>query len=349
LNSPTDHNLDAAVSSARTLAQFAAGYREPDGLRSLFELTISAGALVFLWVAMWLSLNVGYWLTLLIAIPAAGFLVRLFMIQHDCGHGAFFRHRILNDWVGRTLGVLTLTPYDVWRRAHAVHHATTGNLDRRGMGDIETLTVREYRARSWLGRLGYRLYRHPVVMFGLGPVYLFILQQRLPLGMMRAGWRPWVSSIATNVAIASAAILMMWLVGPSRFLLVHLPIVLAAASVGVWLFYVQHQFEGALWARDGSWDFHEAALYGSSHYDLPAVLRWFTGNIGMHHVHHLCSRVPYYRLPQILRDRPDLVDIGRVTLVQSLQSVRLSLWDETRQRLVSFREARMFDPLRPVP
>ncbi len=345
LNNPLGPNSGASVSSARALAQLLAGYREPSGMRSLFELTISVGALVLLWAVMWLSLNIGYWLTLLLAVPAAGFLVRLFMIQHDCGHGAFFQRRVTNDWIGRILGILTLTPYDVWRRAHAAHHATTGNLDRRGMGDIETLTVQEYRERSWLGRLGYRLYRHPIVMFGLGPVYLFLLRQRLPLGMMRAGWRPWVSSIATNVAIVSLAILMMWLVGPSQFLLVHMPIVIAAASIGVWLFFVQHQFEGAHWARDGRWDFHEAALYGSSHYDLPAVLRWFTGNIGMHHIHHLCSRIPYYRLPQILRDRPDLADIGRVTVAQSLTSVRLALWDETRQRLVSFREAHSFGSL----
>ncbi|HEY4123459.1 MAG TPA: fatty acid desaturase, partial [Rhizomicrobium sp.] len=248
----------------------------------------------------------------------------------------------------RSLGILTLTPYDVWRRSHALHHATTGNLDRRGMGDIETLTVREYMALSWWGRLRYRLYRHPVVMFGVGPAYLFLLRQRLPVGMMRDGWRPWVSSLATNAAIAVTVILMMWLIGPARFLLVQLPVVLAAASIGVWLFYVQHQFEGARWARNEGWDFHEAALHGSSYYDLPPLLHWFTGNIGLHHVHHLNSRIPGYRLPQVLRDRPDLADIGRVTLLQSLLSVRLALWDEAGERLVSFREARAIQAARPA-
>jgi len=241
------------------------------------------------------------------------------------------------------LGVFTLTPYDVWRRSHALHHATTGNLDRRGIGDIDTLTVSEYRARSWLGRLSYRLYRHPLVLFGVGPAYLFLVEQRLPFGMMKDGWRPWVSALGTNAAILFAVGLMMWLVGPFAFLLVHLPIVLLAASIGVWLFCVQHQFEGARWARNGNWDFHEAALHGSSYYDLPAVLRWFTANIGMHHVHHLCSRIPYYRLPRVMRDRPELRDVSRLTLLQSLRGVRLALWDETRQRLVSFRAARMLD------
>ena len=331
------------AAGARALAQFAQLYREPSRTRSLFELGISAGALVLLWVAMWLSLQVGYWLTLVMAVPAAGFLVRLFMIQHDCGHGAFFRGKHVNDWVGRVLGVFTLTPYDVWRRSHALHHATTGNLDRRGIGDIDTLTVSEYRARSWLGRLRYRLYRHPLVLFGVGPAYLFLVEQRLPFGMMKDGWRPWASALSTNAAILFAVGLMMWLVGPFAFLAVHLPIVLLAASIGVWLFYVQHQFEGARWARNGTWDFHEAALHGSSYYDLPAVLRWFTANIGMHHVHHLCSRIPYYRLPRVMRDRPELRNVSRLTMLQSLRGVRLTLWDEARQRLVSFRAARTLD------
>ena len=325
---------------AKILAKFAAQYREPSRLRSLFELIVTIGALILLWVAMWASLHIGYWLTLLLAVPTAGFVVRVFMIQHDCGHGAFFRKRSVNDWVGRVLGILTLTPYDVWRRAHALHHATNGNLDRRGIGDIDTVTVREYCARSRLGRLAYRLYRHPAVMFGVGPVYLFFLKHRLPFGMMRDGWRPWVSSLATNAAIALAITGMMALVGTSQFLLIQLPITLLAASIGVWLFYVQHQFETTLWRHEGKWNLQEAGLYGSSHYDLPGILRWFTANIGIHHVHHLCSRIPYYRLPQVLRDHPHLVDVGRVTFIQSLRSVRLTLWDEARGQLVSFRQIR---------
>jgi omega-6 fatty acid desaturase (delta-12 desaturase) len=236
--------------------------------------------------------------------------------------------------------VLTLTPYDFWRRKHAVHHSTSGNLDRRGTGDIDTLTVQEYLARSRWGRLCYRLYRHPLVMFGLGPAYLFFLEHRLPVGLMRKGWVPWLSAMATNVAIAALAATMIWLVGIGAFLLVQLPILLIAASAGVWLFYVQHQFEDTVWAHDRAWNLHEVALHGSSHYALPSLLRWFTANIGIHHVHHLCSRIPYYRLPRVLRDYPNLGNIGRLTLRQSIGCVRLVLWDERQQRLVSFREMR---------
>jgi omega-6 fatty acid desaturase (delta-12 desaturase) len=313
-------------------------YREASHLRAVFELGITAGSLALFWVLMRLSLDVGYWLTLLLSLPAAGFLVRLFLIQHDCGHGAFFRHKFANDWIGRTLGVLTLTPYDYWKRNHAIHHASSSNLDRRGIGDIETLTVAEYRARSWLGRCAYRIYRNPLVMFGVGPAYLFFLQHRIPLNQMNAGWRPWLSTMATNIAIILAAVCMAWAVGIQPFLLVHVPITLLAASIGVWLFYVQHQFEDVAWTREQAWTLHEAALTGSSHYHLPSVLRWFTANIGVHHVHHLNSRIPFYKLPKVLRDHPELKAVSQLTLRQSLRGARLALWDETRQKLISFRE-----------
>ena len=216
--------------------------------------------------------------------------------------------------MGRVIGVLTLTPYDFWRRKHAAHHASSGNLDRRGLGDVKTLTVREYLARSLWGRLCYRLCRHAVVMFGIGPAYLIVLQQRLPVGMLRGGgWGPWLSTMATNFAIALVVAVLIWCVGVGPFLLVHLPITLIAGSVGVWLFCVQHQFDPTFWARDGEWTLHEAALYGSSHYDLPGVLRWFTANIGVHHIHHLRSRIPYYRLQRALRDHPELREVSRLT------------------------------------
>jgi omega-6 fatty acid desaturase (delta-12 desaturase) len=341
LNRQSTAHAAVEAPDARTWTQILARYREPARWRSVVELAITVVPLVLLWIAMWAILYVGYyWFSLLIAVPAAGFLVRLFMIQHDCGHGAFFRHRLANDWVGRVLGVLTMTPYDLWRRTHAIHHATSGNLDRRGIGDVDTLTVREYLALSRWGRLRYRLYRHPAVMFGLGPAYLFLLQQRLPIGLMRGGWRPWISTMATNAAIAAIVATLMWVMGIGTFLLVHLPVMLIAAAIGVWLFYVQHQFQDTLWVPDPNWTLHEAALYGSSHYDLPAVLRWFTADIGVHHVHHLCSRIPYYRLQRVLRDHPELQDVGRLTLWQSFRCVRLVLWDETQRRLVSFREMR---------
>ena len=328
----------AAAPAARAWAQVLAPYRQPSNGRGIIEILITIVPLVALWVLMWATLDFGYWFALPLAIPAAGFLVRLFMIQHDCGHGSFFRHRRANDWAGRIIGVLTLTPYGFWRRTHAMHHASSGNLDRRGFGDVDTLTVDEYRARSIWGRLRYRLYRHPLVMFGIGPAYLFILQYRLPVGMMRGGWQPWASTMQTNLAITLIVGVLVWLIGIKAFLLVHLPITLLASSAGVWLFYVQHQFENTTWEHDSEWDLHQAALHGSSHYDLPAFLGWFTANIGIHHVHHLCSRIPYYRLPRVLHEHPELCAINRLSLRESFRCVRLVLWDETQRCLVPFRE-----------
>ncbi len=340
MNDALELDAGAAMSDMRALTQDLARYRQPSHGRSIVEILITIIPLILLWLSMWFALSIGYGLYLLLAVPAAGFLVRLFMIQHDCGHGAFFRHRRANDWVGRVIGLLTLTPYDFWRRTHAMHHASSGNLDQRGMGDVDTLTVDEYLSRSRWGRLQYRLYRHPLVMFGLGPAYLFFLRQRLPIGLMRAGWRPWLSTMATNLGIALLAAITIRAVGIDAFLLVQVPIVLIGASMGVWLFYVQHQFEHTFWAHNGTWNVHEAALYGSSHYDLPLVLRWFTANIGVHHVHHLSSRVPFYRLPLILRRHPELANIGRLTLTQSFSCVRLVLWDETARQLITFRKLR---------
>jgi len=341
--------MPAGMSGARAWTHRLLRYREPSHWRSAIELAVSFGPLAGLWVLMWLSYSFGFWwITLLLAVPAAGFLVRLFMIQHDCGHGAFFRHRMANDWIGRVLGVLTLTPYDFWKRTHSIHHATAGNLDRRGIGDISTLTVREYLARSRWSRLKYRLYRHPAVMFGIGPAYLFIFQHRLPVGLMRAGWLPWLSTMGTNFAAAVIVAALIWLIGVESFLLVHLPIMLLAATMGVWLFYVQHQFEHTLWADNDSWDLHEVALRGSSHYVLPGMLRWFTANIGIHHVHHLCSRIPYYRLPRVLSENPELDRISRLTLWQSVKCVRLVLWDEHTKRLVSFRDIRRLRVAQPA-
>lgn len=333
---------DAAglADDTRALSATLARYHRPSTARSVVEILITVVPFVALWTLTARAVLSGHWWGLILTIPAAGFLVRLFVLQHDCGHGALFSRRVANDWTGRILGVLTLTPYDYWRRTHAIHHATAGNLDKRGIGDIQTLTLGEYRALSRWRRAQYWLYRHPLVMFGLGPAWLFVCQHRLPLGLMRCGAQPWVSVAATNLAIAVPVVLMIWLMGAVPFLLVQLPITLMAATVGVWLFYVQHQFEETHWSEDPDWNFHHAALHGSSNYDLPPVLHWFTGNIGIHHVHHLSSRVPFYRLPQVLKDHPELRDIGRITLLESLRSVRLVLWDENSRRLISFREAR---------
>jgi len=277
-------------------------------------------------------------LYLALLVPTAGFLVRLFMIQHDCAHRSFFSSRRANDLVGRLIGVVTLTPHDQWRMTHSFHHASSGDLDRRGIGDVYTLTVGEYLARSRWARLRYRLYRHPAVMFGVGPVYIFLLHNRLPVGSMRKEWLPWLSTMGTNLAIMITFALLVAAIGLRPLLWVYVPTVLLAAVAGVWLFYVQHQFENTHWARGASWNARDAALHGSSHYDLPGVIRWFTANIGMHNVHHLSSRIPFYRLPEVLRDHNELRSVGRVTLRQSLRGVRLVLWDEEQRRLVSFKQ-----------
>jgi acyl-lipid omega-6 desaturase (Delta-12 desaturase) len=337
----SDPNMVQSQPETRALAQLLARYREPDSARGVFELLVTAVPFFVIWAVMSIVLVGGHWMGLLLALPAAGLLVRLFMIQHDCGHGSFFRGRLANDWVGRVIGVVTLTPYDYWRHNHALHHASSGNLDQRGFGDIHTLTVREFLARSRWRQFLYRLYRHPIVMFGVGPTYLFILRHRLPIGMMRGGWKPWLSIMCTNAAIAVLVAVMIRLVGLGPFLLVHLPITALAASIGVWLFYIQHQFEETSWSHDEAWSFHEAALHGSSYYHLPGVLRWFTANIGVHHIHHLCSRIPCYRLQDVLRDHPQVTAVGRLTLLQSLRCVRLALWDEDGRRLISFGEAEM--------
>lgn len=330
----------AIEASDRSWTKVLAQYRQPNPVRSTVEIAMTALPFVALWTLCAVAAVYGFWWGLLLTIPAAGFLVRLFILQHDCGHGTLFARRGINDWTGRVIGVFTLTPYDYWRRTHAVHHATAGNLDKRGIGDVNTLTVREYRALSWWGRMRYRLYRHPLVMFGLGPAWLFVCQYRLPFGLMRAGIQPWTSTIATNLGVALPVVVLIWLIGVGPFLLVQLPITLMAATAGVWLFYVQHQFEETHWSEGSDWNFHHAALHGSSHYDLPTPLRWITGNIGIHHVHHLSAKVPFYRLPEVLRDHPDLRDVGRITLLQSLRCVKLVLWDENAKRLVSFREVR---------
>ena len=288
------------------------------------------------WAAMWTMAGVSPWLPALLAVPSGALLVRLFMIQHDCGHNAFFSSRKMNAWTGRVLGVFTLTPFDFWRHSHAMHHAGSGNLDRRGIGDINTLTVEEYLALGWWGRLKYRLYRHPLVMFGLGPTFLFLLQHRLPVGAMRRGAMPWLSTMFTNLGIAALFALVIWLMGFSTFLLLYLPMMVIGASIGVWLFYVQHQFEQTYWERDPDWSHPDAALHGSSFYDLPNWLMWLTGNIGIHHLHHLSSRIPFYRLPEALTDYPELRSIGRLTLWQSLANVRLTLWDKARHQMISF-------------
>lgn len=316
-----------------------AKYRQASDSRAITELAITLTPYIACWfLAAWL-MSISLWLLPLAVIPASAFLIRLFIIQHDCGHGSMFSSRKANDWVGRFLGILTVTPYDFWKYSHAFHHATHGNLDRRGIGDVWTLTVSEYNAKGLWGRLAYKAVRHPLVLFGFGPVYIFLLQQRLPIGGVK-GRRNWLSTSTTNLGMLAMILPGMYFMGWWQFLLVGVLIIALTSSVGVWLFYVQHQFEDTQWSRNDDWSHEQYALHGSSYYKLPGLLNWLSGNIGVHHVHHVSSAIPFYRLPQVLKDHPELKDISRITLWQSFKFTRLKLWCEARQRLVTFREAR---------
>jgi acyl-lipid omega-6 desaturase (Delta-12 desaturase) len=331
---------DAEASTSTDWVRILAAYREPNATRSLFELGVTLLPFLAIFALAWWMLDYSWMVAMGLAVVNAGFLVRLFIIQHDCGHGSYFKNRTLSDWVGRALGVLTFTPYDVWRRTHAIHHAGAGNLDKRGIGDIVTLTVAEYQALSVFGRIRYRAYRHPIVLFLIGPIYIFVFQNRLPVGLMRAGAQYWTSAMGTNAAMALILGVLFWFGGWKIVALVVLPTVIVASSAGVWLFFVQHQFEETHWDSGEDWQMHDAALNGSSNYVLPPVLRWFSGNIGIHHVHHLYSRIPFYRLPEVLRDHAALANAQRLTFLESFACARLHLWDEANRRLLSFSEAR---------
>jgi len=286
------------------------------------------------------GLRIHYALTLLLALPAAGLLIRTFIIQHDCGHGSFLRSRRANDLIGSLCGVLTLTPYRYWRKNHAIHHATASRLERRGTGDIWTLTVAEYRACTRWQRFVYRLYRHPIVLFILGPVLLLVVLHRFPSKQPFRWNRDRASIVWTNLGLVGVYALLCWLLGWQTFLMVQLPIVFLSASIGTWLFYVQHQFEGTYWAPNARWDYEAAALRGASYYKLPRVLQWFSGNIGFHHIHHLSHRIPNYNLQRCHDENPMFQEGCILTLRSSFRTIPLKLWDEDRERLVDMRQAR---------
>jgi omega-6 fatty acid desaturase (delta-12 desaturase) len=321
----------------RTWKQAIAPYQTPELRSSLWQLADSVVPYLALWYVGYLLLSVSYWLTLAVAVFAAGFMVRIFIVFHDCGHGSFFKSRLANDVTGFITGVLTFTPYHDWRHEHALHHASAGDLERRGHGDVTTLTVEEYRKLSLLGRLSYRLYRNPVVLLGIGPLFVFLFQQRFPT--RGSALRERLSVHLTNLALAALAAVLVATIGLKATLLVELPIIAIAGAAGVWLFYVQHQFEQVYWARGSSRDFVAAALLGSSLYKLPRVLQWFTGNIGFHHIHHLSPRIPNYKLERCHREQPLFQRVNTLTLLSSLRSLRLRLYDEVAGKLVSFRQA----------
>jgi omega-6 fatty acid desaturase (delta-12 desaturase) len=313
-------------------------YARPHLGRSLLALATSVVPFLGLWVLMYLALQVSYLLVLALAVPTAGFLVRTYILFHDCAHGSFLRGRRANAFLGAFLAVIVFTPFAHWRHDHAVHHATAGDLDRRGTGDHPTLTVAEYRAKSLPGRLGYRLLRNPVVMFGLGPLFSMLLMPR----WARRSSRPRIqrSVWGTNLALAVLVGGLCWLVGWRDLLLIQMPLVSLAGGTGIWLFYVQHQFVDTYWERSPEWSYAEAALRGSSYLRLPKVLQFFTGNIGLHHVHHLNPKIPNYRLQRAHDENPIFHSVPKISLWDGLRAVRLKLWDEDLARLVTFAESR---------
>lgn len=316
-----------------------APYKQAAWGPALFQLANTAIPFAALWAAMaWAATRGAYWALPLLAVPAAFLFIRLFIFQHDCGHGSFFPSRRANNLLGGVLGVITLFPYGYWKKTHAVHHATSGNLDDREFGDIVTMTVAEYRALSLLGRLRYRLYRHPLVMFAIGPTYQFVFKHRFPFDLPFAWKREWLSVLKTNVALAAVYALAIVALGWRTVLLVQLPIIVIAGALGVWLFYVQHQFEDTYWEHEEAWDFYRAGAHGSSFYDLGRLGHWLTGNIGYHHIHHLASQIPNYRLAACFRENPAMQRATRLTVRESLRCARLRLWDEERRTMVSFRD-----------
>ena len=309
-----------------------AKYARPDLWRSIWQIVNTLIPYSVLFYLSMRSLEISFWLTLPLSILTAGFMVRIFIIFHDCGHGSFFKSKTANTWLGRVTGLLTFTPYYRWRHDHAIHHATAGDLDRRGKGDVYTMTVEEYLAEPWWKRFGYRIMRNPIVMFFIGSLIVFVVTQRIP---PTKGTREQASVWWTNLMLAIYITGMSFVFGWKAYLIVQLLVIFFGASVGIWLFYVQHNFEGVYWARREHWDYFKASMQGSSFYKLPAVLNWFTGNIGYHHIHHLSARIPNYNLPKAFKENP-IFHVEPVTILSSLKSLTLRLYDEKTRKLVGW-------------
>jgi acyl-lipid omega-6 desaturase (Delta-12 desaturase) len=327
-------NGDKNPSTVATWKEVVLECQQPSNWRAVWQLANTLGPYGLLWYLMYRSLAISYWITVPLAILAGAFLVRVFIIFHDCGHGSFFKSKRANNWVGFLTGMLTFTPFYHWRWEHAIHHATAGHLDKRGTGDVWTMTVQEYLEASRWKRLAYRLARNPFVLFVIAPVYLFLVRQRFPVA--KANRRERHSVYWMNLAILGMAAAMSAIFGIVPYLIIQLVVTATAGAAGVWLFYVQHQFEGVYWERGDEWDPTTAALKGSSFYKLPRILQWFSGNIGFHHIHHLSSRIPNYNLERCHRAHPLFQSVKPITLFSSLKSFTFRLWDEQHKKLVSF-------------
>ncbi|MGE1032412.1 fatty acid desaturase, partial [Bacillus sp. GKis3/1] len=322
----------------KNLKKQVAPYEKSTIKKSVWQLINTVVPFIVLWYLAYKSLSVSYLLALVPSLLAAGFMTRIFIIFHDCTHYSFFKSRRANRIVGTCMGVLTLFPFDQWGHEHAIHHATSGNLDKRGTGDIWTLTVDEYVAAPFRLRLAYRLYRNPFVMFGLGPIYVFLLKNRFNRKGARQKER--MNTYLTNIIIVAVVAILCWAIGWQSFLFVHGTIFLIAGSVGIWLFYVQHTFEDSYFEEDKDWEYVKAAVEGSSFYKLPKILQFLTGNIGFHHVHHLSPRVPNYKLEEAHNNTLPLKNVPTITLATSLQSLRFRLWDEKSNNFVSFKDVK---------
>ena len=313
-------------------------YQKPSPWRAVWQIIDTLVPYALLWYLMYRCLSISWWLVLPLAVLAGALLIRVFIIFHDCGHGSFFKSRIANDTVGFIAGVLTFTPYYHWRWEHAIHHASSGHLDRRGVGDIWTLTVQEYLESTRWRKFAYRLARNPIVMFVIGPLYLFFVRQRIPSST--ASRRERHSVHAMNAAVLAMAVALSLVFGIKNYVLIQLIVLMVAGSAGVWLFYVQHQFEDVYWERGEDWSYTAAALQGSSFYKLPRILQWFSGNIGFHHIHHLSPRIPNYNLEKCHKADPLFQKVKPITFLSSLKSLTFRLWDEERKRLVGYRHLR---------
>jgi len=325
----------AEIDDADGLLTTMTAYQRPSTWRAVWQVVNSFGPYLLLWWLAIESLAISYWLTLPICILAAGFLIRIFIIFHDCGHGSFFASQRANHIVGVISGLATFTPYFYWRKSHARHHATSANLDKRGAGDVWMMTVDEYRKASRFQRWKYRLYRNPLVMFGLGPLFIVLISHRLV--RRKATLEERMSVYWTNLAVVAMAFMMIWWIGLEAYLLIQIPMLFVSLTAGIWLFYVQHQFDGVYWARGGEWDYVSASVLGGSYYRLPAVLRWFTGNIGFHHVHHLDSRIPNYHLARCHERVSVFQQTPTIGFWSAFKSLSYRLWDEQTRSLVSFR------------